>query len=88
MAFQFAGRRLNDRIEAFPKPTIAAVNGYALGGGFEIVLCCDLIVVTTAARLGLPRASSACRPAAAARSGCSARSAVTSRRNCCSRRGA
>jgi enoyl-CoA hydratase/carnithine racemase len=54
MDFQFAGRRLNDRLEAFPKPTIAAVNGYALGGGFEIVLCCDLIVVTTTARLGLP----------------------------------
>lgn len=54
MDFQFAGRRLNDRLEAFPKPTIAAVNGYALGGGFEIVLCCDLIVVSTTARLGLP----------------------------------
>ena len=53
-AFQFAGRRLNDRIEAFPKPTIAAVNGYALGGGFEIVLCCDVILVSTSARLGLP----------------------------------
>jgi enoyl-CoA hydratase/carnithine racemase len=54
MAFQFAGRRLNDRIEAMAKPTIAAVNGYALGGGFEIVLCCDVIVVSTSARLGLP----------------------------------
>ena len=54
MDFQFAGRRLNDRIEAFAKPTIAAVNGYALGGGFEIVLCCDVIVVSTSARLGLP----------------------------------
>lgn len=54
MDFQFAGRRLNDRIEVFSKPTIAAVNGYALGGGFEIVLCCDLIVVSTTARLGLP----------------------------------
>ncbi len=54
MDFQFAGRRLNDRIEALPKPTIAAVNGYALGGGFEIVLCCDVIVVSTTARLGLP----------------------------------
>lgn len=54
MDFQFAGRRLNDRLEAFAKPTIAAVNGFALGGGFEIVLCCDLIVVTKSARLGLP----------------------------------
>ena len=54
MDFQFAGRRINDRLEAFPKPTIAAVNGYALGGGFEIVLCCDVIVVSTTARLGLP----------------------------------
>jgi len=54
MDFQFAGRKINDRLEAFPKPTIAAVNGYALGGGFEIALCCDMIVVSTTARLGLP----------------------------------
>jgi enoyl-CoA hydratase/carnithine racemase len=54
MDFQFEGRRINDRLEAFAKPTIAAVNGYALGGGFEIVLCCDMIVVSTSARLGLP----------------------------------
>jgi enoyl-CoA hydratase len=54
MDFQFGGRRVNDRLEAFPKPTIAAVNGYALGGGFEIVLCCDVIVASTSARLGLP----------------------------------
>jgi enoyl-CoA hydratase len=54
MEFQFAGRRINDRLEAFRKPTIAAINGYALGGGFEIALCCDVIVVSTSARLGLP----------------------------------
>jgi enoyl-CoA hydratase len=57
MDFQFRGRRVNDRLEAFRKPTIAAVNGYALGGGFEIVLCCDVIVVSTSARLGLPEGS-------------------------------
>lgn len=54
MAFQFEGRRINDRLEALSKPTIAAINGYALGGGFEIALCCDVLVVSTSARLGLP----------------------------------
>lgn len=52
--YQLNSRRLFDYIEAFPKPIIAAVNGYALGGGFEIALCCDVLVVSTAARLGLP----------------------------------
>lgn len=54
IAFQLNGRRINDYLEQFPKPTIAAINGYALGGGFEIALCCDVIIVSTTARLGLP----------------------------------
>jgi enoyl-CoA hydratase/carnithine racemase len=37
-----------------PMPTVAAVDGYALGGGFELALCCDLIVASRAAVLGLP----------------------------------
>jgi enoyl-CoA hydratase/carnithine racemase len=36
------------------KPLIAAVEGYALGGGFEIVLACDLVVASRAATFGLP----------------------------------
>src|SRR5690606_31719415 len=36
------------------KPLIAAVEGYALGGGFEIVLACDLVVAATDATFGLP----------------------------------
>jgi|SRR5579859_3760137 len=38
----------------FPKPLIAAVNGFAMGGGFEICLACDLVVAEEHASFGLP----------------------------------
>jgi len=50
---------------SFPKPLIAAVNGSALAGGFEIVLSCDMVVAADHATFGIPRSSAACsRPAA------------------------
>jgi enoyl-CoA hydratase len=39
------------------KPLVAAVEGYALGGGLEIVLSCDMVVASSAARFGLPEVS-------------------------------
>ena len=41
---------------AFPKPIIAAVNGSALAGGFEIMLSCDLVVAADHAKFGIPEA--------------------------------
>lgn len=43
-----------DRFEDLPVPTVAAVNGFALGGGCEMALACDLRVVDTTASVGLP----------------------------------
>jgi enoyl-CoA hydratase len=43
---------LFNRIERFPRPVIAAVNGLALAGGLEIVLCCDLVIASESARIG------------------------------------
>jgi len=51
-------------IEEFEKPTIAAINGVALGGGLELALCCDLRLAADHARLGLPEVRLGVIPAA------------------------
>jgi enoyl-CoA hydratase len=48
---------LFDFIEHFPKPIIAAVNGFALGGGLELAMACHIRVATHNAKMGLPEVS-------------------------------
>ncbi|HPU54417.1 MAG TPA: enoyl-CoA hydratase/isomerase family protein, partial [Burkholderiaceae bacterium] len=43
---------LMNRLETFPKPVIAAINGLALAGGLELVLCCDLVIAARSAKIG------------------------------------
>ncbi len=43
-----------DLIEEFPKPLIAAVDGYALGGGLELVLVCDIVIASKRSQFGFP----------------------------------
>ena len=54
--------RVAQRLAGLPMPTIAAIEGSALGGGLEIALCCDLRVASERARLGLPEVRLAVTP--------------------------
>ena len=56
--------RVSSRLAKLPMPTIAAIEGNALGGGLELALCCDLRICSAGSRLGLPEVRLAVTPGA------------------------
>jgi len=52
--FSLRGQRVMRRIETMPKPVIAMVNGFALGGGLELAMACHLRIAADTAKLGQP----------------------------------
>ncbi|UCD37999.1 MAG: enoyl-CoA hydratase/isomerase family protein [Fidelibacterota bacterium] len=52
--FALKGQALSKKIEAFPKPVIAAINGFALGGGCELALACHMRIAAETAKIGQP----------------------------------
>ena len=48
------GRRVFDEVAAYPRPVIAMINGFCLGGGCELALACDLRIAADSAKLGQP----------------------------------
>jgi enoyl-CoA hydratase / 3-hydroxyacyl-CoA dehydrogenase len=60
--FGFLGQRVAERVERFPTPVIALVEGYALGGGLELALAADFLVAAEGAVLGLPEVSLGIHP--------------------------
>lgn len=53
-SFAQVGKKVFDRLAALPAVTIAAINGAALGGGCECALACDLRIMSSAAKIGMP----------------------------------
>lgn len=63
-AFLAWTQRMLQQLEDFPRPTLAAIDGYALGGGLELALACDLRVASKSAKVGMPEVTLGIYPSA------------------------
>ena len=52
--FSLRGQRMMRRVEKMPKPVIAMINGFALGGGLELAMCCHLRIAADSVKVGQP----------------------------------
>lgn len=62
-AFSKKGQKVFSLIESLPFPVIAVVNGFALGGGLELALACDILLMSEIAKVGLPEVTLGLLPA-------------------------